>query len=170
MPAYQDIEARIVVDDEPLPEYAPTLEVGADGVMTASCWVPSEAGKVRLICDPIPHTLTDRQYLQSFYMQCTDNRHPRVATQGRVAIDGVEVGGRIIRADTGPFALDRPDTMFRGPHRAGGEYATLVFSALELTGALCRPLMCRALVLSASYRCVQCAVVYSYGEHTLSDG
>jgi hypothetical protein len=152
MPAYQEFEARILVDDEPLPEYAPTLEVGADGVMTASCWVPSEAGKVRFICDLVLPTFLDRQYLQSFYMRWTDNRHPRVATSGRVAIDGVDVGGGIIRADTGPFARALPEAIFRGPYRAGGQYATLVFSALELTGALCRPLMCRAPVLSASYR------------------
>jgi hypothetical protein len=68
MPAYQELEARILVDGEPLPEYAPTLEVGADGVMTASCWVPSEAAKVRLICTPcnrIAHTFLVKHFRRS---------------------------------------------------------------------------------------------------------
>jgi hypothetical protein len=47
MPSFQEFEAHVAVDGEPLPEYSPKLEVGPDGIMTASCWVPSEAGKVR---------------------------------------------------------------------------------------------------------------------------
>jgi hypothetical protein len=52
MPAYQDFEAHIIVNDEPLPEYAPALDVDKDGVMMASCWVPSEAGRARSIYTP----------------------------------------------------------------------------------------------------------------------
>jgi hypothetical protein len=47
MPVYREFKAHILVDEQALPEYLPVVEVGLDGVMTASCWVPSEAGKVR---------------------------------------------------------------------------------------------------------------------------
>jgi hypothetical protein len=48
MPRFQSFSARISVDGNALPEYGEAQAVGTDGVLTVSCWVASEAGKVRL--------------------------------------------------------------------------------------------------------------------------
>jgi hypothetical protein len=49
MPKFSYFDACVLVDGTPLPEYAESQTVDAAGVTTVSCWVPSEAGKVRLV-------------------------------------------------------------------------------------------------------------------------
>jgi hypothetical protein len=58
MPKFSDLDARVLVDGTPLPEYAESKTVDAAGVTIVSCWVPSEAGKVRRWSRSSVHLLT----------------------------------------------------------------------------------------------------------------
>jgi hypothetical protein len=128
MPKFSDFDARIFVDGTPLPEYAESKTVDAAGVTTVSCWVPSEAGKVRRwSCSSMHYS---SPLLQAFSVRWTDVRPPaaRPSIAGYVDADGVYVRGTIVRAqntaDKGEIAGKDVD----GVQRA------IVFSELDLTG------------------------------------
>jgi hypothetical protein len=47
MPRYGNFDAYVEVEDARLPEYDVKESVDKDGVPCITCWIPSEAGKVR---------------------------------------------------------------------------------------------------------------------------
>jgi hypothetical protein len=47
MPRYGAFDAYVEVEDARLPEYDVKESVDKDGVPCVTCWIPSEAGKVR---------------------------------------------------------------------------------------------------------------------------
>jgi hypothetical protein len=130
MPVLEDIVANVTVDGVPLPEYAESTTVDAQGVTVVACWVPSQAGKVRsFIC--LPPVSDSLIILKAFTVRWRDTRpwQARPCIAGKVYADGESMGGKLLKKDE--------------PHRGyseivgrncGGVRRALVFSELNLTG------------------------------------
>jgi hypothetical protein len=131
MPVFGDFVANVTVDGNPLPEYAQSTTVDAQGVTVVACWVPSEADKV---CSFVRFSLVSDSLIppQAFTVRWRDTRswQARPCTAGGVYADGEAMGGKLLYNQEDPGRL-YSEVVGRN---VGGVRRALVFSELDLTG------------------------------------
>ncbi|KAK1231539.1 hypothetical protein PQX77_005331 [Marasmius sp. AFHP31] len=95
MPKIGDLSASIRVDGKDLEEYDVQVD---EANRTATCWIASEAGKVRFILE-FPFGIESSFALtQTYAVHWTDQQY-QLPTSGYIDIDGHQCGGSVIERD-----------------------------------------------------------------------
>ena len=131
MPQIGHFQAWIDVENEQLLEYG--VEYSADGKQ-ATCWIPSETGKVRSIelCSVIAEP--QQPNFQAFLICVKDSLRTQTCAT-KLFVDGLACGGTIMRPiSTHPHR--RSTCIHRGISVTDQAYRPFIFSNCELTGML----------------------------------
>jgi hypothetical protein len=125
---YQTYTARVKVDGARLAEYGTSTSTEG-GVPCVSCWVPSEAGKVRTASVSGSASATDG--VQTFMIKCGDAQAARPPSSWRFFVDGTRVSKKILEGAD----VVRDGTLALRDVRAGGaRRRLLLFADLQTTG------------------------------------